>query len=246
MTLADPGSPAPPGIEVRNLSKYYGLNAAVRNVDLRIDPGEVLAIFGPNGAGKSSLLRILATLSRPTSGSVVIGGMDAGKRPNEVRRLIGVIAHQTLLYDELTAYENLRFYGKMFQVPDLENRIRTLISEVGLELRLSHRVRTFSRGMQQRLSLARALLHDPPILLLDEPETGLDQQAANLLSQTILGYRARGRTVVITTHHLEHGLELASRVVVMYKGKLAFQEKRQDMDIDSFVRKYCEMIGAMQ
>lgn len=245
MTTMSPAS-LPPTIEVKGLCKYYGLNAALRNIDLRVAPGEVLVIFGPNGAGKSSLLRVLATLSRPSSGSVRIAGFDLNDKPNSIRQITGVITHLPLLYDELTAYENLKFYGRMFKVPDLEARIKSIISEVGLELRLFHRVRTFSRGMQQRLSLARALLHDPQILLLDEPETGLDQQAANLLKDKILSYRAQKRTVILTTHQIEHGLELASRVVVLYKGKLAFEATRDNLKVDSFVDKYCQLIGASQ
>ncbi len=245
MTTMSPAA-APPTIEIKGLNKYYGLNAALRNIDLQVSPGEVLVIFGPNGAGKSSLLRILATLSRPSSGSVRIAGFDLKEKPNNIRQLTGVIAHLPLLYDELTAYENLKFYGRMFKVPDLEARIKNIISEVGLELRLSHRVRTFSRGMQQRLSLARALLHDPQILLLDEPETGLDQQAANLLKDKILSYRVQKRTVILTTHQIEHGLDLASRVIVLYKGKLAFEQTRDNLKVDSFVSKYCQLIGASQ
>lgn len=246
MTIPEKGAGFEPSINVRSLNKYYGLNAALRNIDLQVNPGEVLVIFGPNGAGKSSLVRIMATLSKPTSGTVIIGNLDIEDKANKIRQNIGVITHQPLLYDELTAYENLKFYGRMFKVPHLEERIKSIISEVGLELRLFHRVRTFSRGMQQRLSLARALLHDPPILLLDEPETGLDQQAANLLKQKIETYRMQKRTVVITTHHLEHGLELASRVIVLYKGKLTYQEARENMKIDSFVEEYCGLIGTHQ
>ncbi|MBI4333428.1 MAG: heme ABC exporter ATP-binding protein CcmA [Chloroflexi bacterium] len=244
MTVPEKGPGFRPVIDVRALTKYYGLQPALRNIDLRIDPGEVLVIFGPNGAGKSTLMRILATLAKPSSGAVTIGGLDLNAKANEVRRSIGVITHQPLLYDELTAYENLQFYGRMYRVAGLEERIRNIISEVGLELRLFHRVRTFSRGMQQRLSLARALLHDPPILLLDEPETGLDQQASNLLKQKIDSYRTQNRTVVVTTHHLEHGLELASRIVVLYKGKLAYQEARGNLNVHAFVQNYCQLIGA--
>ncbi|MBI2935101.1 MAG: heme ABC exporter ATP-binding protein CcmA [Chloroflexi bacterium] len=246
MIPAAAGIPLPPGIEAHNLTKFYGLNGALRGIDLEVTPGDVLVIFGPNGAGKSTLIRILSTLSRPTSGTVNIGGLDLARQSNQIRRRIGVVTHQTLLYDELSAYENLKFYGRMFQVPDLEDRIKSLIAEVGLESRLSHRVRTFSRGMQQRLSLARALLHDPPILMLDEPETGLDRQAANLLGDRICDYRAHKRTVIVTTHHLEHGLELSSRIAVMYKGRLAFQENRQGLNAGSFIKEYCQLIGADQ
>lgn len=244
MTILGNRSSASPAIEIRALNKYYGLQAALRNIDLKVNEGEVLVIFGPNGAGKTTLIKILATLSRPTSGSVFIGNHDLKGGGNNIRKLIGVLAHQPLLYDELTAYENLKFYGKMFKVSDLEERIKSILTEVGLELRLHHRVRTFSRGMQQRLSLARALLHDPPILLLDEPETGLDQQAANLLKQKIQSFRAMKRTVVLTTHHMEHGLELATRVVVLYKGKLAYEETRENLEVGAFMEKYCQLIGA--
>ena len=175
-------------IEVRGLVKSFGSKVALEGVDLDVAEGEFLTLVGPNGAGKTTLIRILATLTRPTEGSVRVAGYDLAGQGTGIRRRIGLASHQTLLYGDLSAEENLRFYGRMYEVPDLEERITALLQRVGLEHRRHDLVRTFSRGMQQRLSIARALLHDPAILLLDEPYTGLDQQAAEVLREIVVGW----------------------------------------------------------
>jgi heme exporter protein A len=209
--------PALSSVEVRGLVKSFGSKVALEGVDLDVAEGEFLTLVGPNGAGKTTLIRILATLARPTRGSVRVAGYDLGGQGTEVRRRIGLASHQTLLYGDLSAEENLRFYGRMYEVPELEERITALLQRVGLEHRRHDLVRTFSRGMQQRLSLARALLHDPAILLLDEPYTGLDQQATEVLREVLAlplsppklgGMKggARSRTVLMTTHNIERGL----------------------------------------
>ena len=172
-------------IQVRGLVKSFGSKVALDGVDLDVAEGEFLTLVGPNGAGKTTLLRILATLTRPTEGSVRVAGYDLAREGAEIRRRVGLASHQTLLYDDLSAEENLRFYGRMYDVTDLEERITALLQRVGLEHRRHDPVRTFSRGMQQRLSIARALLHDPAILLLDEPYTGLDQQAMEVLREVL-------------------------------------------------------------
>ncbi len=229
-------------IEVQRLVKSYGEHNALRGTDLRVKWGESLAIFGPNGAGKTTLINVLATLIRPTSGDAWIGGFNLKEDADMVRRQIGVVTHETLLYNDLSAYENLRFYGKMYDIPNLTERIHQLLAQVGLTSRLHDRVRAFSRGMQQRLAIARALIHDPPILLLDEPGTGLDQQASSMLGDILSSMADRQRTVVMTTHSLEYGLALSSRVAILTEGRIAYDESRP-LDIDSLREVYYQYTG---
>jgi heme exporter protein A len=173
-------------IELRKLTKSFGSKYALRGVNLRVMPGESLVIFGPNGAGKSTLIRILSSLSRPTSGTVHIGGLDLATHADGIRRHLGVVSHAPLLYDNLTAEENLRFFAGLYGMSQPEPRITLLLTQVGLTTRRGDLVRTFSRGMVQRLAIARALLHDPQVLLLDEPDTGLDPQAAEMLHDLLV------------------------------------------------------------
>jgi heme exporter protein A len=225
-------------IEVRGLVKSFGSKVALEGVDLDVAEGEFLTLVGPNGAGKTTLIRVLATLTRPTTGSVRVAGYDLSNQGSEARRRIGLASHQTLLYGDLSAEENLRFYGRMYEVPDLEERITSLLQRVGLEHRRHDLVRTFSRGMQQRLSLARALLHDPAILLLDEPYTGLDQQATEVLREVLVSLVGRSRTVLMTTHNLERGLELCDRAAILANGRIVHQASKGDLDVASFREAY--------
>lgn len=229
-------------IEIKQLVKTYGDHYALRGIDLRIQWGGSLAIFGPNGAGKTTLIKVLATLAKPSSGDAWVGGFNLREDSAMVRRQIGVVTHQTLMYDDLSAYENLRFYGKMYNVPHPTERIRQLLADVGLESRIHDPVRTLSRGMQQRLAIARALIHDPPILLLDEPGTGLDQHASAMLVNILSSTENRQRTVVLTTHSLEQGLALSNQVVILTDGKIAYEESKH-LDITSLREVYYECTG---
>lgn len=205
-------------VAVRGVRVAFGATVVLRGIDLELSWGARLALLGPNGAGKSTLLRILATLARPTAGSVRVAGQDALAAPFAVRQLIGVVAHQTYLYDELTALENLRFYGALYDIPAPERRIADLLDRVGLTAQRNSRAGTLSRGQQQRLTLARALLHDPPILLLDEPDTGLDLAAFGLLEALL---RAEERTVLLTTHNLRQAARLCDHYAILNGGRIA-------------------------
>ncbi len=230
--------PALSAVEVRGLVKSFGSKVALEGVDLDVAEGEFLTLVGPNGAGKTTLIRILATLTRPTGGSVRVAGYDLGSQGSEARRRIGLASHQTLLYGDLSAEENLRFYGRMYEVPDLEERITALLQRVDLDHRRHDLVRTFSRGMQQRLSIARALLHDPAVLLLDEPYTGLDQQAMEVLREVLVALVGRSRTVLMTTHNLERGLELCDRAAILVNGRIVYQADKSDLDVATFREAY--------
>ena len=225
-------------IEAHNLSKSFGALTALAGVDLHASQGETLTLVGPNGAGKTTLLRILATLVRPTAGSLRIAGLDPARAGESVRRLIGFLSHRTLVYDDLTAQQNLHFYARMYDVDDAPARIQELLRHVGLAMRQHDLVRTFSRGMQQRLSIARAVLHRPQILLLDEPFSGLDATATDVLTDLLQDLAGSGTAMVLTTHSLERGLALAQRVLVLARGTIVYDAPRADVSVATFPGLY--------
>jgi heme exporter protein A len=203
-----------------------------------VDLGEFVALVGPNGAGKTTLLRILATLTRPTSGTVRLAGLDPARSGDSVRRRIGFLSHHTLLYEDLTAEQNLRFYARMYDLDRASCRIQDLLERVGLVGRRYDLVRTLSRGMQQRLAVARAVLHRPQVLLLDEPYTGLDPQAAQALTGLLAKSVEEGCTILLTTHNLERGLSVGQRVVVLVRGRVVYDERRDAINPDRFSDLY--------
>jgi len=233
-------------IEVKGVTKVFGRKLILKGIDFAVKEGESLTILGPNGAGKTTLIKLLATLLKPSSGSIRIAGFDIRDSSMQIRRSIGVVGHQTYLYDELTAYENLKFYGNMYDVPNLDERIHHIISEIGLETRLHDRVSTLSRGMQQRLSIARATIHNPPIILLDEPETGLDQHASKMLVEILDALYSNKRTVVMATHNMERGLEIGNHVMILSEGKIAYEESKQSLNLASLREAYQHYTGAIQ
>jgi heme exporter protein A len=231
-----------PAVEARGISKAFGRYRVLRGVDLRIEQGEFLALLGPNGAGKTTFLRILATLSRPSEGRAWINGQPLDGDTRRVRQQIGLVSHQTFLYGDLTAEENLRFYGRLYRVPALEERIAELLQRVGLYERRHDPVRTFSRGMQQRLSIARAVLHDPPVLLLDEPDTGLDQQAARMLRELLSLMGAEQRTILMTTHQLERAREMSTRVAILAGGQIRWDSPTAHLSTAELAEAYMELV----
>ncbi len=225
-------------VETQGLTKSFGNKFALRGIDLAVRRGETVVIFGPNGAGKTTLIKVLATIMNPTSGSVLVDGLSLKKNAEEIRRRIGVVTHQTFLYSNLTAYENLEFYSRMYDVPRRKERICKLVDMVGMTSRLYDRVSTLSRGMQQRLSIARALLHKPAIMLLDEPETGLDQQALPMLWEALRMEEEIERTIILTTHNLERGFELSDRLLIIDKGKVVYEGSSQVLDVAGLKAAY--------
>ncbi len=227
-----------PMIEVHHLVKRFGLKVVLRNLEFEAQAGEFVALLGPNGAGKTTFLRILSSLSRQTLGQVRIASYTLPQQSAAVRRRLGVVSHMPLLYGDLTAEENLRFYGRMYAVPHLEARITEVLELVDLANRRRDLVRTFSRGMQQRLAIGRAVFHDPEVLLLDEPHTGLDQDACNMLDNVLRQVGALGRTVVMTSHDLARASELAQRFDVLARGVIQASVHIQDLPRDGLLAFY--------
>ena len=227
-------------IEVSQLTKSFGPRQALAGVNLHIVPGECIVLCGPNGAGKTTLLRILATLARPTSGAVRIAGLDLAKAGADVRMHIGFLSHRTLLYDDLTAEQNLAFYARMYAIPDAQARIDALLERVGLTARRHDLVRTYSRGMQQRLAVARAVLHRPPLVLLDEPYTGLDPLAADALTALLTDLTGEGCTLLLTSHNLQD-VTLNRRVVVLNRGRIVYDATHTDAA--TFPALYRELVS---
>jgi heme exporter protein A len=224
-------------IEARVLAKYFGRFSALRGLDLTVRPGEFIALFGRNGAGKTTFLRIVAGLSRPSSGTVLIHS-DKASDPRQARGRIGYLSHNTSLYMDLTAIENLRFYAKLMDMPSGDPFLLERIRQVGLAGREKDPVRNYSRGMQQRLAIARAFMHDPDILLLDEPFTGLDQAGSDFLQTYLAGAHSKGKTCIMTTHDAPLGYGLADRLVVIEKGVAALDMPKASVSLEEFQQKY--------
>jgi heme exporter protein A len=227
-------------IEVRRLVKRFGMKTILRGLDFEVQPSEFVALLGPNGAGKTTFLRILASLSRPSLGEVSVAGYRLPDQAAAVRARLGVVSHLPLLYGDLTAEENLRFFGRMYGVSNIEARITEVLEMVGLASRRRDLVRTFSRGMQQRLAIGRAVFHDPDVMLFDEPYTGLDQDASVMLDDVLRSVAAKGRTVVMTSHDLIHSGDLATRFDVLSRGVITASATRKQLgktNLLSFYKK---------
>jgi len=224
-------------IHIKNLTKTFGHRIVLHRINLTINEGDFVTLMGANGVGKTTLLHLVSTLSKPTAGTVSISGYNTTQSARELRRFIGLVSHKTLLYDDLSAEQNLRFYARMYDVTETTDRIETLLNQVGLWGRQHDLVRTYSRGMQQRLSIARALLHNPPILLLDEPDTGLDQHATEKLGDLLSTMGLTQRTILMTTHNLAWGIEMGNRVVVLAQGKVAYDAQDEKVDLTE-IRKF--------
>jgi len=227
-----------PIIVARGLRKVFGSVVALDGVSLDFCPGEFLTIFGPNGAGKTTLVRVFSTLTKPSAGILTILGVDIPKGSHEVRNHIGFISHQALLYPNLTARENLAFYGVLYSVPKPLERVAELLEQVGLAGFSDRTVKTFSHGMVQRLAIARALLHRPRILLLDEPYAGLDQHAARLLGDLLVGLHSPERAILMTTHNIARGLELCNRVAIQVGGRIVYEAPAAGIDPNEFEELY--------
>ena len=222
-----PGGPL--AISAAGLRKDYGDRSVLRGVDVSVPWGQTAVLFGPNGAGKTTLLRILAGLSRPDADEIQLAGLRMRRSGARTRTLVGFVGHQTLLYNDLTCRENLVFYAKLYGVDHPQTRIDNVLAQLNLADRADRRVRTLSHGMQKRLSVARAILHEPAVLLLDEPESGLDTDSVASLGELLTDWSASGKTALLTTHSTEIGRAWADRVFRLERGRLA-EETPPDRD----------------
>lgn len=231
---------APPLLEARNVERAFGARRAVAGVSLTLERGECLALFGPNGAGKTTLLRILGGLLRPTRGEARIGGVPL-PGGGETRALVGVISHQTMLYDVLTARENVQLAAQLYGIANPRAAAVATLERLGASRYIDLPVRALSRGMQQRVSVARAVVHEPAVLLADEPFTGLDASGADALSGMLMQLRASGTTMVIVTHHLDEALALCTQAAIMRDGRLVRHDRAPVPSRDEYTALYREL-----
>jgi heme ABC exporter ATP-binding subunit CcmA len=231
-------------LQIQGLKKSYTLKPILRGIDLDLYRGERVALLGANGTGKTTLLRILAGLTKPSAGTICTGGLDIVHDAQRVRHLVGFVAHQPYLYDELTAMENLLFFGRMYAVKQVHERAAELLNRVGLARRAQERVSTLSRGQVQRLSLARALLHSPQLLLLDEPDTGLDEEGNELLADILYEHTEKDGTTLFTTHNLEHALSWSNQIAILHAGHVGYTRKTEELELRDLQEVYHEVINS--
>jgi heme exporter protein A len=209
-----------PVVRIEKVHKWFGRTSALEDITLHVQAGDFLVLLGRNGAGKSTLLRVMARIVKPSSGKIEICGLDIGRSPEQVRQRLGFLAHSSYLYKHLTARENLTFFSRLYNLKNIDSKIQGVLRWVGLESNADRQVLGFSRGMQQRLAIARATLHNPEILLLDEPFSGLDWEAAELLAEWMNNFVSSGRTILMATHDLEQGLNGVNRWLFLDRGKI--------------------------
>jgi heme ABC exporter ATP-binding subunit CcmA len=231
-----------PYLEITKLKKNYGLKPVLRGIDLAVEPGQRVALLGANGAGKTTLLRILAGLSEPDGGEVRLVGRDMMHDAQQARRAVGFVTHQPYLYDDLTVMENLLFFARMYGVKQRHERARVLLQRIGLLKRANERVSALSRGQLQRLALARALLHSPRLLLLDEPDTGLDEEGIALLEAILNEQAQNGGAVLFTTHRLEHAMQWSDHIGLLRGGRMAWFRETRGLEAGSVRQVYQEAL----
>ena len=230
-------------IITKGLTKSFANIQALKGIDLKVKKGEFITIFGPNGAGKTTLIKILSTLSKPTGGSVIISKNDLKKEPQKVRRVVGVISHEPYLYGGLSALENICLFATMYGISNPKERSIEVIMKLGLENRMHDLVGTFSSGMKQRLAVARAIVHDPSVLLLDEPFTGLDQHGIKILRDMLSILRSQDRTILMTTHNISEGLDLSDRVLILSRGEIVYEGITKGLEGERFKEIYLQKVA---
>ena len=232
-----------PLIAVENVHKRFGRKAVLRGVDLSVREGHVLALLGANGAGKTTLMRIVSGLAKPEHGEIRLGGVTFSNAGHELRRYIGLVGHAPLLYDNLTGIENLRFFARLYDIEQPDQRIEAVLRAVDLWARRRDTVRTYSRGMTQRLAIARSILHNPPVLLLDEPDTGLDQESSDMLHELVRRLGASNRAILLTTHNLDRAVDWADSVSILVGGKIVYNSATSQLDGAQLRHLYADASG---
>jgi heme ABC exporter ATP-binding subunit CcmA len=233
-----------PLLLARDLTKTFGRFTALRSLSLAVPEGEFLTIVGRNGAGKTTFLKIVSSIVRSYTGEVLLGGRNLKDADEDTRRKIGFVSHESLLYKDLTVRDNLSYYARMYGVPDRDRKIDEMIRRVGLDAKSTVLVSALSRGMKQRLSLARAFIHEPSVLLLDEPFTGLDERASEILEEVLAEFKRSRGTVIMVTHDIDRGWTHADRVVVFEKGTVAHEISARETSPDVFKDEYRRILGA--
>ncbi|MDQ6690165.1 MAG: heme ABC exporter ATP-binding protein CcmA [Gemmatimonadota bacterium] len=245
MSLYSPTTSSGPApvVEVAGLTRSFGPRKAVAGVTFSLVAGECLALFGPNGAGKTTLLRVLAGVLKPSSGMAKVSGitLPAG---GEARSCVGLISHHTMLYDALSPRENVSFAARLYSVRDVSSRVEDSLGRMSMLDRADAPVRSLSRGMQQRVSIARAMVHSPQLVLADEPYSGLDESGARALTALLQELRSSGAAIIIVTHNLAEGLSLATHAAVMKAGRFARYDRRSEVDVASYSSTYREALGS--
>jgi len=231
-------------LDAKGITRKLGHRNILSNVDISIHAGEVVSVFGANGAGKTTLIKILSTLLPPTSGEIWINGLEVKKHRDAVRRLVGVVLHEPLAYLDLSPYENLKFLGRIYNIRSMEERIHHLLSDVGLNQFAREPMKNFSRGMIQRFMIAKALLHDPPILFLDEPFSGLDISAVNLMINRIELERQRNKGILLTTHNLEFGYRVGSRFHFLVNADIESLGNKQQIRLEELTANYEQRLNS--
>ncbi|NIP38745.1 MAG: ABC transporter ATP-binding protein [Candidatus Dadabacteria bacterium] len=229
-------------ISVTNLNKTYGGTAALKGLDFKISKGEFVLIFGPNGAGKSTVLKTLSTLLAPTDGKILIYNTDIYDKSNDIRKNIGFVSHEPFLYENLSAQENLVFFAELYGVNNPEIRANDLLKTLQLESRADELVTNYSRGMKQRVALGRALIHEPDILFLDEPFSGLDLIGSSIITDILNKLKLKGKTIIMSTHSFDDCADLADRILVLNNGEIALETN--EVDREGFKNRYLELVTA--
>lgn len=231
-------------INIEGLTKSFGQNFVLRGLDLQLSWGETLVVLGPNGSGKTTLIKIMSTLTKADNGVITIAGFDRDDMGQQIRQVIGVLVHDPMLYEDLSGYENLKFFGQLFGLNDVEDRIVSIADDLGVSPWLSKRVGTLSHGLKKRIAIVRVLLHNPQILLMDEPETGLDQEAVSILDGIIESRVNDGKSVLITTHNFDRGLSIGDRLAILSQGEIPYQAEVNSVSgVDSLKGIYSRFTG---